>query len=198
MVTDLATVLFGRTRQAVLALMFGHPEESFHVRRIARFAGTGMGALVRELSQLEGCGILRRTVAGRQVFYQADPACPIFHELRGLVTKTAGVSDVLRHALLGLGDAVELAFVFGSLAKGTARAASDVDVLVVGSATIDAIVDALAPAQDCIGREINPMVFPPLELREKVRAGHPFLSRVLAGPKSYLVGNDHELARLAE
>ena len=193
----LASVLFGRTRRAVLALTYGHPEGSFHVRRIARFAGTGMGVLQRELAQLTGAGILRRTVAGRQVFYQADPDCPIFEELRSLVTKTAGVGDVLRDALSSLDDQVRVAFIFGSLARGTQRRGSDVDLLIVAEAPFEAIVEALAPAQDRVGREINPTVYPPHEFQKKVRAGHHFLTRVLAQPKIFLVGSERELARLA-
>jgi len=193
----LASVLFGATRRAVLALTYGHPEESFHLRRIARFAGTGMGGLQRELEQLTGAGILRRTAAGRQVFYQADSSCPIFEELRSVVTKTAGLGDVLRDALSGLGDRIRVAFIFGSLARGTQRRGSDVDVLVVGDAPFEAIAEALALAQDRVGREINPTVYPPREFQAKAREGHHFLTSVLAQPKIFLVGGERELARLA-
>jgi predicted nucleotidyltransferase len=190
---SLASVLFGKARLAILALTYGHPDEAFHLRRIARFASTGMGVVQRELRILSDAGILERTVEGRQVYFQADRRCPIFDEIRGLITKTVGVVDIVRDALVALGDRVALAFIFGSVARGTAKRDSDVDLLVVGDLSLGDIVDALAPAQERIGREINPTVYPRREFQEKLRARHHFLTQVLAQPKLFLVGDDREV-----
>jgi predicted nucleotidyltransferase len=195
---DLGSTLFGKTRRAVLALTYGRPEESFHLRRIARFAATGQGVLQRELQQLTAVGLLTRRVSGRQTYYQADRACPIFEELRSVVTKTAGLSDVLRDALVPLGERVTVAFVFGSFAQGTQRAGSDVDVLVVGQVTFGELTEALAPVQERLSREVNPTVYPRREFQEKVRARQHFVTRVLASPKLFLVGNERELEQLAQ
>lgn len=105
----LGTVLFGRTRRAVLAMLYGHPDESFYVRQIGRAAGVGHGALQRELAQLTRAGILTRTVQGKQVYYRANRDCPVYEELRGLLLKTVGVADVLR----GLEERVCLALTNG-------------------------------------------------------------------------------------
>ena len=195
---DLGATLFGKTRRAVLALTYGHPEDSFHLRRIARFAGTGQGVLQRELQQLTAAGILTRTVSGRQVYYQANRASPIFEELRAVITKTAGLADVLREALVTLGERVLVAFVFGSFARGTQRPGSDVDVLVVGDVAFGEVTDALAPAEERLGRELNPTVFPRRELAHKIQARQHFVTRVLAEPKVFLIGHERELARLAQ
>jgi uncharacterized protein len=192
----LASVLFGKARLAVLALTYGHPEEAFHLRRIARFAGSGMGVVQRELATLSAVGILERTVQGSQVCFQADRRCPIFDEIRSLVAKTAGVADIIRDGLVGIGDRISVAFIFGSVARGTQRRDSDVDVLVVGDVSFAEVVDALARAQERIGRDVNPTVYPQREFRQKVRAGHHFVSRVLAEPKLFLIGDERELARL--
>jgi predicted nucleotidyltransferase len=195
-VQTLASVLFGKARLAVLALTYGHPEETFHLRRIARFAGSGMGVVQRELQTLSAVGILERTVQGRQVSFQADKRCPIFDEIRSLVAKTAGVADVIRDALVGIGERISVAFIFGSVARSTQRRDSDVDLLVVGDVSFAEVVDALTRAQERIGREVNPTVYPQRELRQKVGAGHHFLSRVLAEPKLFLIGDERELARV--
>jgi predicted nucleotidyltransferase len=194
----LASVLFGRARLSVLSLTYGHPEEAFHLRRIARFAGIGMGVVQRELKTLSGAGILERTVEGRQVYFQANRGCPIFNEIRGIVAKTAGVADIIRDALAGLGARISVAFVFGSVARGAERRDSDVDVLVVGDVSFAEVVDSLAKAQERIGREVNPTVYPLREFRQKVGARQHFLTRVLAGPKVFLVGDERDLARLAK
>ncbi len=41
-------------------------------------------------------GILHREESGRQVYFQAELECPFFAELQGLITKTTGITGVLR------------------------------------------------------------------------------------------------------
>jgi uncharacterized protein len=195
---DLGATLFGKARRAVLALTYLHPEESFHLRRIARFAAIGQGAVQRELQQLTEAGLLTRTVSGRQVYYRANRACPIFEELRGVVIKTAGVFDLLRDALVALGERIAVAFVFGSFARGTQRSGSDVDLLVIGEVSFGEVTEALAPAQERLGREVNPIVYPHREFQQKARARQHFVARVLADPKLFLIGSERELARMAQ
>lgn len=194
----LAAVLFSKNRQAVLRLLYGHPDEEFYLREIVRAAGGGMGAIQRELRELSAAGILRRVAHGRQVYFQANHDCPVFEELRGMVLKTAGAAAVLRGALGPLGEAVQLAFVFGSVAAGNERQASDLDLFVVGTASFADVVGALSTAQAQLRREINPAVYPPGEFRSKLAAGHHFLRTVLAGAKAFVIGGKHELANLAD
>ncbi len=194
----LGTTLFARNRRAVLALLYGHPDEEFYLRQVIRAAGGGVGGVQRELDQLTRAGILRRTVRGNQVFFQANADCPVFEELKGLVTKTAGAAGVLRTALALLGGRIRIAFIFGSLARGQERAQSDVDLLVVGEVAFREVVAALADAQARLRREVNPSVYPPEEFCRKLSAGHHFLRSVLKGEKIFLIGDQRELARLAE
>lgn len=192
------TALFGKTRRSVLALLYSHPDDAFYLRQVARAVGSGLGAIQRELGRLTAAGILLRRVGGRQVYYQANRACPIFAELQSLVIKTVGVADVLRAALTGLAGRIEVAFIHGSMAKGGARADSDVDVLVVGAVTFAEVVSALGPTQEKLGREVNPSVYPQAEFREKVLGKHHFLTQVISQPKIYLIGGESELAGMAE
>lgn len=192
-----AATLLGRTRQAVLALLYGHPDESFYLRQIIRIARAGQGAVQRELASLVRAGIVERRVRGRQTYYQANRECPIFPELRQLITKTVGIADVLRAALETLEQRIDVAFVYGSLARGELRPGSDVDLLVVGEVTFSEIVAALQSAQQKLGREINPTVYPAAEFRKKLAAGHHFLSAVAADKKIFLIGDPRELATVA-
>jgi predicted nucleotidyltransferase len=193
---DPATVLFGRTRRRVLGWLLGHPDEAYYLRQIVRQTGTALGAVQRELELLTAAGLVRRTVQGRQVYFQANREAPIFPELRGLFAKTAGLIDLLRDGLAPLGDRVQVAFLFGSAAGGELRAASDIDLLVVGDATFQDVVHALAAPQERLGRDVNPTVYPPSEFRAKVAEHHHFLTRVLREPRLFVVGGDNELVGL--
>jgi predicted nucleotidyltransferase len=130
------------------------------------------------------------------VFYQANPDCPVFEELKGLMVKTTGVADVLRAALAPLAAQIRVAFVYGSVAKLTQRSGSDVDIMAVGESTFGDVVSALENAQITLAREINPTVYSPAEFRSKLKAGHHFLTSVVGGEKIFLIGDEHELAGL--
>ncbi|MBZ0158740.1 nucleotidyltransferase domain-containing protein [Candidatus Methylomirabilis sp.] len=192
----IGTALFGKTQRALLGLFFVRPEQSFYLRQIVRTAGIGQGAAQRELGRWLEAGLLVRTRRGNQVHYQANTASPIFAELKGLAIKTAGVVEVLREALTGLADRITVAFVHGSVVRGTEKAGSDVDVVVVGAVTFSEVVAALHDAQEQLGREVNPTVYTVREFREKLDAGHHFLTATVSAPKLFLIGGDRELDRL--
>jgi len=193
---NLASLLFGGYRRAVLALLLLRPEESLHVREIARATGKPAGTLVRELNVLAEAGVLGRKRVGNQVHFQADPACPIYEDLRNILKKTVGVADVLREALAPLAARIRAAFVYGSIARGDERAGSDIDLMVIGEAKFADVVAALAPAQDTLRREVNASVYPTLEFRKKTSGGEPFLKRVLADRKIFVVGGEDDVGEL--
>jgi len=195
---QLVELLFGTYRRRILSLLLLHPEQSFYVREIGRLTGVPAGSLHREVRALTDAGLLTRSLAGNQVRYQADRACPVFEELAGIFRKTAGLSDVLREALETLGGKVRFAFVFGSVAQGKERATSDVDVMVVGSASFARVVEALAPAGTRLRREVNPVAMTPETFRAKLKARDRFVSRVVREPKIFLIGDPRELGELTE
>lgn len=183
--------------QAILAVLYGRPDEEFYLRELARSSGTTASSLQRDLAALARAGIVLRTARGHQVYFRANRACPVFDELRGLVVKTFGVAEILRQALRPLADRIDAAFVYGSVARGEERAGSDVDLFLVGEAGFGEVIEALAPAQRRLAREINPTIFPREEFARKVRAGNHFLATVLEGRKLYLMGGKDELESLA-
>lgn len=195
---SLATHLLGGARSAVLAALLLHPEAELHVRELARITGASPGSLHRELRALTEIGLLLRQETGRQVQYRANTACPVFEELAGLLRKTIGVADVLRKALAPLADQISMAFVYGSLAAGREGPRSDVDVMVLGRAGFAAVVKALAPTQEILRRDVNATVMKPADFARKRSAGDGFVVGVIRESKIWLMGNDHDLAELAQ
>ncbi len=195
---SIGSALFGGVRQAVLAILFCHSDESFHMRHIVRSVGMGSGAVQRELARLVDAGLVIRVRRGNQVLYRANTESPVFAELRGLMVKTVGIADALRASLAALSDRIEVAFVYGSVARGTERADSDVDLMIIGSATLRDVVAALESTEKEIRREVNPSVFASDEFRERMAVGEHFVTSVLAEEKVFLIGDDDELSRLVE
>lgn len=191
-----SSALFGKTRQAVLALLYGHDRESFYLRQIVRAVCLGQGTVQRELAHLTAAGLLVRTRQGNQVYYQANRNAPIFPEMKSLLVKTAGAANVLRAALAGFSDRIQIALLYGSLASGKDRANSDIDLLVIGKVSFGEIAEAVGGAQEKLQREINPSVYSPEEFRKKLLSGHHFLKGIFQGPKIFLIGSERELKRL--
>lgn len=191
--SSIAASLLPKTRRLILGLVYGHPEKSFYLREIAEYVDAGMGQVQRELARLTESGVLRRTQRGRQVFFQANDDCPVFDELRSLMVKTVAGVDVLRPALGELADRIEAAFVFGSVARGEEGPESDFDLLIVGDVTLREVVAVLGEAQEEIGREVTPTIFPVAELRKKVRVGDHFVRTVMAGEKLFVIGGETAL-----
>jgi predicted nucleotidyltransferase len=195
----LAVALFPESRRAILGLLYAHPDEAFYLRQIVDLAGLAVGQTQRELKRLTACGIIERSERGRHVYFQANERCPIYGELRGIVAKTTGAAATTASALEPLADRITVAFMFGSVARGEETQASDIDVMVVGSASFVEVAGAIRAAERVLRREINIVVYPVQEFRAKARQRHSFLSRVIEGEKVFIVGSEDELdALLAE
>lgn len=180
--------LLGETRTAILAALLLRPDQARHVRDLERSTGLSPGSLHRELTALVALEILQREQVGRQVFYRANPGCPVLPELTGLLRKTAGLVDVLRDALSPLADRIDGAFVYGSMARGTPHAHSDVDLMVVGSVGFADVALAMEPAQRVIGREINPTILSPDAFFQRRAQPDSFVAALWKEPKLWLMG----------
>ena len=194
--TGLTDLLFGRTRGAVLALLYGRADESFYTREIARQVGASVGAIQRELENLSKVGLILRKSVGNQVFYQANRDMPIFPEMRGLINKTIGIFGILGSALRPLSKQIVAAFVYGSVARKQETAQSDVDLMVVGKVTLDEVLSRLSTVEKGIGRSINPTVYSVAEFKSKFASGNHFLTSVLKGQKVFLLGDEDELRKM--
>jgi len=186
---SLADALFTTTQQRVLALLFGQPSRSYFASELIALTGSGSGAVQRELKRLTASGLVTVRPIGKQKHYQANPDCPVFDELCSLVRKTVAVSEPVREALAPLADRVELALVYGSVAKGRDTAASDIDLLVVADdLTLEALYAVLAPVEARLDRRINPTLYTCDEYAERRATDHPFLASVLRNEHEALIG----------
>jgi predicted nucleotidyltransferase len=190
----LADALFTTTQQRVLGYLFGQPDRSFFSSELIKLTGAGSGAVQRELKQLTDSGLLTTCRVGNQKHYQANSDAPIYEELCGIVRKTFGLAGPLHEALQPVADKIEAAFVFGSVAKKSDTAASDIDLLLVSDelAYSDLFL-ALDAVSARLGRTVNPTMFTRKELMRKHKDGESFVTRVLAQPKLWVIGDAHAL-----
>ncbi len=192
--SGVADALFSSTKQRVLALLFGQPERSFYTTEMIALTGAGSGAVQRELAQLETSGLVVTTRLGNQKHYRANPASPIFSELCSIVGKTLGSGEVIRAALAPLATQIDLSFVYGSMASGKDTSTSDIDLLIVSDTlTLEEIYEALRQVEQQLGRPIHITLLTQGEFRTRHASRQPFLTRLLAGNRLRLFGNEREL-----
>ena len=192
--TGLAGALFSRVQQRVLGLLFGQPDRTFLGAELIRLAESGTGAVHRELTRLAASGLVTVERVGNQKHYRANPDSPVFHELCGLVRKTFGLATPLREALEPLGSKVRAAFIYGSVAKGSDTARSDIDLMVLSDElSYPDVYRALERVERQLDRKIDPNIQTPDEWRRKRRSGQSFAMRVAEQPKLFVVGSEDDL-----
>jgi predicted nucleotidyltransferase len=193
----LTDALLGKTRGALLGLFYVHPETAFYYRRIVRLLeGISPGSIQRELSTLTKLGLIVRSTTGQQVFYQANRDHPIFPELSALLDKTVGLWSVLRTALKPVWNKIEVAFIYGSLARFDERPDSDIDLFIVGGPKLEQVIAALSGYEAKLGRSINPNVYSLKEFKSRLKSGNHFVRSVVRGDKVFLKGSEDELRKL--
>ncbi|MCK4224349.1 MAG: nucleotidyltransferase domain-containing protein [candidate division Zixibacteria bacterium] len=190
--------LFPGTRRKVLSLFFMHPDKQFYFREVLKLTDTKQGTIQRELKSLTKAGILELETRGNQTYYSVNKSHPIYEELRRIVLKTFGLVDVLKHILFPFREKIEVATIYGSIASGEETAKSDIDLLVVGKISFDNLSAATSKAEKELKREINPTLYPIKEFKEKIKRKNYFLRSVLKSKMIFLIGNENDLARLAE
>jgi predicted nucleotidyltransferase len=191
----LASALFTPVQQRLLGLLFGQPDRRFQSAEIIRLAAGGTGAVHRQLQRLASTGLVNVTTEGNQKYYQANRQSPIFPEMHSLVVKTIGVVEPLRDALRPLEKQIDLAFVFGSVAKGNERSGSDLDLLVVSEDLgYGDIYQTILPVERTLSRTINPTVFTPAEWKRRLRQRDSFAQRVWSQPRLMVIGADNAAA----
>ena len=190
----LADPLFSSVQQRVLALLFGQPERRYQSAELIRLAGSGTGAVHRVVSALAQAGLVTTTRVGNQKHYQANGESPVFTELHGLVVKTVGLVDPLRQALAALADDIHAAFVFGSVARGTDTARSDIDLMVISDKlSYPDVFHALEAAERTLARPVNPNVMTRSEWHAKRAQSGTFAARIARQPRLFVIGSDDDI-----
>jgi predicted nucleotidyltransferase len=193
---SIASALFSDSQSRIFQWLFGQPKREFHLSELRRLTGLGSASLQRELNRLATAGLVRSERVGNLRCFQANPQSPVYRELVGLTRKTLGVEPMLREALLPLVPALQAAWVYGSIAKQTDTARSDIDVMLIGkNLRLGKVLELLVPLEAQLGRKINPTCYTPAEFQRRRAEPDSFVNRVLAQPILPLMGDVHEPAR---
>ena len=191
--TGLADALFTTTQQRLLALLFGQPGRSFFASELIQLTRSGSGAVQRELKRFTSSGLVSATSIGRQKHYQANPGCPVYEEMSGIVRKTLTPAEPIRRALEALADRIDLVLVYGSVVQGTETAGSDIDLLVVADGVmLEEVYAVLSPVETSLSRRISPTLYTSHEFDERRAAGNLFVTNVLAGEHVILIGGEND------
>jgi predicted nucleotidyltransferase len=193
---SIATALFSDSQSRVFRWVFGQPDRSYHLSELRRLTGLGSASLQRELNRLAGAGLVRTERVGNLRRFQANPQSPVYGELVGLTCKTLGLEPVLREALLPLIPDLKAAWVYGSVAKQTDTAQSDIDLMLIGeNLLLGRVLELLVPLEAQLGRKINPTCYTPADFERRRAEPDSFVNRVLAQPILPLIGDANELVR---
>jgi predicted nucleotidyltransferase len=191
---SVADALFTKSQQRVLALIFGNPGRSFYANEVIALAGSGSGAVQRELAKLASAGLVTVTRIGNQKHYQANSNAAVFEPLHELVLKTSGLADVLRTTLAPIGGRIRAAFVYGSVARQQDTSRSDIDLMIISNdLSYTDVFAILENASKRLGRAVNPTIYSEGELSKRIRARNSFVMRVLKQPRIWLIGGTSDL-----
>ena len=187
---SIAAALFSDSQSRVFRWLFGQPERSYHLNELLRLTGLGSASLQRELNRLAEAGLVRSERIGNLRRFQANPESPMYGELVGLTRKVLGAQPMLREALLALGSDLQTAWIYGSVAKGTDTAKSDIDVMLVGkNLLLSRVLKLLIPLETQLGRKISPTIYTPAEFKRRRAEKDSFVNRVLSQPVLPLIGD---------
>lgn len=193
---SLATALFSDSQSRIFRWLFGQPDRGFHLSELRRLTGLGSASLQRELNKLADAGLVRSERVGNMRRFQANPQSPVYGELVGLTRKTLGLEPMLREALRTLAPDLQAAWVYGSVAKQTDTALSDIDVMLIGeNLSLAKVLESLMPLEAPLGRKVNPTCYTPAEFERRRAESDSFVNRVLAQPILPLIGDAPEAAR---
>jgi len=192
---SIAGAFLSDSQSRVFRWLFGQPDRSYHLNELRRLTGLGSASLQRELNRLAAAGLVRSERIGNLRRFQANPQSPLYGELVGLTRKTLGIEPMLREALNPLASDLQAAWIYGSVAKQTDTAQSDIDLMLVGKdLLLSKVLKRLVPLEKQLGRKINPTCFTPAEFKRRRAEKDSFVNRVLSQPTIPLLGEAVEPA----
>lgn len=194
-ISNLSNALFSRVQARVLGIFFRHPDQTFQLTEVLAKADSGRGAVQRELEKLTDVGIVSIIPFGNRKLYQVNRESPIFNELHQLVLKTTGIVEPLQEALAPHRQHITSAFVYGSIAKGSDTARSDIDLMIIGEKLgYSEIYSALQKAETVLARPVNPNLMTVGEWTKKLKSKNSFVVKILSQPKLFIFGSEDELS----
>ena len=196
--------IFGsRIRVRLLKLFLEHPEDKFYVREITRATRSHIHSVRRELANLSNIGLIR--VCGgeggakdhspglQRKFYEVNPGCVVFNELRALVRKgQLFLREEFARQLKILGSIQYLAFTgFFVDLQGFPT-----DLLIVGRASKRKCARLIADFEEEFGRTINYTIFTTKEFIQRKEMTDRFLYNFLENKKLVLIDTLPASARM--
>ena len=183
----IGNVLFTKTQQKVLGLLYGQPYKSFYLNEIVRLSDIGRGTIKRELERMTASGIVIQKRIGNQNHYQANDSCPVYQELLGIVRKTFGIADVIKTALTPIFERIIFAYIYGSIAKSEDSSKSDIDLLVISDKlTYSEVMERLIEVESSLGRVVNPTIYDLKQIKQKLKQDNAFVARIIEQPKIWI------------
>jgi len=192
---DIFNISRSKTREAILALYFSHPEKKYYLRQLEKILHFPVQNIRRELINLEKNSIFKREKSGNQVFYFLNRKSPIYSDIRNIISKTIGIENQIRESLSGI-SGIKKAFIFGSFADGTQDTLSDIDIIIMGDIDEDVLIEKISRLENKFEREINYHIYSEKEFRERRNEENSFISKILSKPMIFLIGENENNTRI--
>lgn len=181
--------LFSKNKQKILTSCLLTPDSWWTLSDLARKLSLTPSSLQRDLKNLHTSGILEARSEQNRIYYKTNPLCPIISELQSILIKTSGIADVINSALKKhLGD-IDLAFIYGSMARNDIKTTSDIDLMIIGDISLKDLAPQIREAERLLGREVNPTIYTKKEFAKKIEMQDAFLLTVLKDKKIILKGD---------
>lgn len=162
----LDSLITSQTRIKLLLRFFLNPRMRGYLRQLASDFGESTNSIRVELNKLSEAKILTSQMEGRNKVYQANVSHPLFNEIRNIVLKSTGITQVVSNILDKLGD-VRTAFIRGDYALGNDSGLIDL-VAVGNNINLQELERVKTKTENLINRKISVLVLKEDEF-EKLR-----------------------------
>ncbi len=187
----LSNLFCSNVRAEIFQILFEESRDELHLREICRLSNSAINGIRRDLSKLLKMDLVVSRRDGNRLYFKANKNHPLYPEIRNIVLKTSGIIEALKKALKN--PEIECAFIFGSIAKGTEKSHSDIDIMVVGSIGLRKLTGLLTEPSETTGREINPHTITRNEFKKRLEKKDHFLTSVLNSKKIFIIGTEDDL-----
>ncbi|KKL88131.1 hypothetical protein LCGC14_1927760 [marine sediment metagenome] len=193
---DLFNIHKSKLRRDLFRLYFNHPEKEYYIRELARILERPPAYVRRELMILQKSGLFTSEMKGNQKYFKLNDQYPLYKEIKSIISKTLGIEKSLRNIIEDTAN-IEMAFVFGSFAKGEEDMLSDIDMMIIGNPDEDEFIEKVSKLETEISREINYHIYSQNDFEGRIREEEPFINNVIKSDKIFLKGAEDDLQRIA-
>ena len=181
-----------KIRQGLLALFFTNPSQKYYLRELQRMLGYSAGSIRRELLRFQSDNLFSTQKTANLLYYSLNTEHPLFEELKSIIAKTVGVEGSLRKSLSAI-KRIKISFIYGSFASKSQKAASDIDIMIIGNPEISDLNEEIARLEKKLKREINITIYSLEEYKAKKKSKSGFILDLLKNPKIILTGKEDDL-----